>query len=123
MRYPNVSISQNLLELFGKRNEIYFSFQIKSADEIHTLTRIISIDNVKNNTVWAYANVKEFLKFSKLGYDITLLPHPGDAPGVQMIDHYDLNAPLTTWNYYPTYDAYVSLMTQFQANYPAICKI
>jgi len=119
----HVSTSQDLQKLFGKRNEIYFTFQVKSVDEIHTLTRIISIDNVKNDTVWAYANVKEFLRFSQLGYDITLLPHPGDGAGIEMIDHYDPMMPATVWNYYPTYTAYESLMTQFQANYPSICKV
>jgi hypothetical protein len=119
----HVSTSQDLQELFGKRNEIYFSFQVKSAEDIHALTRIISIDNVKGDTVWAYANMKEFLRFSQMGYDITLLPHPGDGAGVEMIDHYDPMMPATVWNYYPTYSAYESLMTQFQANYPSICKV
>ncbi|MBK6965721.1 MAG: hypothetical protein IPH20_17800 [Bacteroidales bacterium] len=29
----------------------------------------------------------------------------------------------TTWNFYPTYDAYVALMTDFQAMYPTLCHI
>ena len=28
-----------------------------------------------------------------------------------------------TWNYFPTYSAYLSLMQQFKTNYPNICKI
>lgn len=105
-----------------KRNEVYFSFQIHSQKDIQSITSLISIDNVKGNTVWAYANMNQFLKFSKLGYNITLLPHPGDAPGVVMKDKI-LLSPLTTWDVYPTYSGYVDLMNQFQAQYPAICQV
>lgn len=116
------SFGQSIEDAFGKRKETYFSFRIRSKEEIHKLTNIISIDNVKGEKVWAYANMKGFLEFSRLGYDITLLPHPGDAPGVEMTDHITLGV-LTTWNYYPTYTAYVDLMNQFQSAYPSLCQI
>ena len=105
-----------------KRNEIYFTFHIKNPSEINTLTTLISIDNVKDKKVWAYANIRQYLNFLKLGYDITLLPAPGDGPSVEMNGHVMLS-PLTTWNFYPTYTAYESLMAQFKATYPAICHL
>ncbi len=77
---------------------------------------------MRGDTVWAYANIPEFIRFSKLGYHITLLPHPGDGPGVVMTGHIPLNAN-TTWNYYPTYTAYVDLMNQFQTNFPTLCQV
>ncbi len=117
------SFGQNVQELFGTKKEVYFSFEIKSCDEIHELTKLISIDNVKGNTVKAYANITEFLKFSKKGYSITLLPSPGDCPGVVMKDHIDIHSPLTTWNYYPTYTAYEQMMSDFQTAYPSICQV
>ncbi|MCX6269401.1 MAG: M14 family zinc carboxypeptidase [Bacteroidetes bacterium] len=113
---------QELSETLKQRNEIYFTFQIKTTSEISELTRLISIDNVKDNQVWAYANIRQYLKFMTLGYDITLLPAPGDGPGVVMTDHV-LLSPQTTWNFYPTYDAYQALMVQFQTMYPAICNL
>jgi hypothetical protein len=116
------SFGQNAEDIFTKSNEIYFSFTIHSKEDIHSLTNIISIDNVRGDTVWAYANMPEFIKFSGLGYHITLLPHPGDVEGIEMTDHMVRNT-LTTWNYYPTYSAYENLMYQFQATYPAICQI
>ena len=115
-------LGQNAKAVFGTRNEVYFSFQVQSKNEISSITRLISVDNVKNNTVWAYANMKQFLKFSQLGYNITLLPHPGDDPGVVMRDNIVLNTS-TTWNFYPTYSGYEDLMNQFQTLYPNICKI
>jgi hypothetical protein len=113
---------QNIPENLLKRNEIYFTFQVKTLAEINTITNLISIDNVKGKQVWAYANVKQFLEFRKLGYDITLMPVQDNAQGIVMKDHVVLS-PLTTWNFYPTYTAYESLMVQFQTMYPAICHL
>ena len=113
---------QHTKDVFGNRKEVYFSFQVHSKNEINSLTQLISIDNVRNDTVWAYANMNQFLKFSQMGYDIFLLPHPGDAPGVVMSD--DLISPdLTTWSFYPTYPDYVNYMNLFQSTYPNICKV
>jgi len=105
-----------------EQKEFYFCFPIQSRDQVSKITKIISIDNVRNDTVWAYANPEQFLKFSREGYDITLLPHPGYAPDVVMSD-LGFHSPMAVWNYYPTYTAYESLMTQFQANYPSLCQL
>ncbi len=104
------------------RDEIYFSFQVKTLSEVNAVTNLVSIDDVKGTTVFAYANIRQYLTFMKLGYDITLLPVPGDGPGVEMKEHVVLS-PLTVWNFYPSYSAYESLMAQFQTMYPAICNL
>ena len=113
---------QELPEILKKRNEVYFSFQVKSPSEINALTKLISIDNIDGALVKAYANIPQYLNFLKLGYQINLLPTPGNAPGIEMNDHVMLG-PLTTWNFYPTYSAYASLMAQFQTTYPGICHL
>ena len=63
--------SQEIPEILKKRNEIYFSFQVKSTSEINALTNLISIDYVDGSKVRAYANMAQYLKFIKLGYEIT----------------------------------------------------
>lgn len=109
---------------FGKRDEVYFSFRVTSKEEIKSITRQISVDRFSNDTVWAYANRQQFEKFSGSGYKITILPHPGDGPGVVMHDQVQLiKGSLTTWNFYPTYPAYETLMYNFQAMYPSLCHI
>jgi hypothetical protein len=80
MAFSHISSGQDWKEISGKRKEIYFSFQIKSPAEIRDLTRVISIDDVRGDTVFAYANAREFLRFSQRGCSITLLPHPGEGP-------------------------------------------
>ncbi|MGA2824174.1 MAG: M14 family zinc carboxypeptidase, partial [Bacteroidales bacterium] len=117
---------QILDDLFLKNGEIYFSFQIFDRDEIPGLTKIISIDNVKGNDVYAYANRKEFNRFLDLGYTYIILPHPGtllseselNMGGNQKSPHSG-----TVWNFYPTYTQYVAYMQGFASDYPAICRL
>lgn len=105
---------------FEKNLEVYFSFNIQSYEELAALTKVISIDNVKANTVYAYANEKEFNEFLKLNYKFTVLPHPGDSFEPRMVNTVE---GIKAWDVYPTYDAYVAMMYQFAANYPSICQI
>lgn len=34
-----------------------------------------------------------------------------------------LSKQITSWDYYPTYSAYLTLMQQFALNYPDLCRI
>jgi hypothetical protein len=122
---------QHILDsLFLKSTEVYFTFQIFDRSEIEVLTRIISIDNVKGKEVFAYANKKEFSKFLDLGYKYIVLQHPGtlikeselNMGGSQKSPKNPGNTE-TVWNFYPTYDQYVSYMQGFATNHPEICRL
>ena len=105
---------------FQKNIEVYFSFKTTSKDLIRELSDIISIDDIKGNTVYAYANEREYTKFLSYNIDYTILPKPGELIIPKMSDQID---EITDWDVYPTYDGYVNLMTQYAANYPSICKL
>jgi hypothetical protein len=100
--------------------EYYFRFTIQSREELSQLTKVISIDNVKDNVVFAYANDRELEEFKQLGYDYTLLPHPGTLIVPEMSSD---RQKLREWDTYPTYDAYVAMMHQFETDYPDLCRI
>lgn len=100
--------------------QYYFSFQIQDRSEIETLTRIISIDNVKGKTVWAYANDDEWAAIQKLGYEARILPNPGSLITPLMTSN---TAQLRLWDSYPTYEAYVAQMNAFATTYPNLCQI
>jgi len=109
-------------EYLEKKGEVYFKFSINSRSGITDLTEKISIDDVKGNEVYAYANKLEFQKFLQHNLNYTVLTHPGDllkdpkmyhaAPGESFI-----------WDAYPTYSAYVTTMNQFATDHPNLCKI
>ena len=112
--------SQKIEKYFKEKGEIYFKFNIFSRNELNTLTRIISIDNVRDFVVYAYANEKEFSEFKKLGYSFELLPHPSEtATGINMAQNLD---EAMAWDFYPTYGQYDTMMTAFQTNYPNLCQ-
>ena len=104
----------------NRRGEVYFSFQLKDLSRLSLLTKEISISNVHGNTVYAYANQKEFSDFSKNNLDYTVLTAPSELTAVQMSSD---PKQILTWNYYPTYTAYETLMINFAADHPAICKL
>lgn len=109
-------------ELFKVKKERYFRFLIHEKKEIQQLTKILSIDQVKGDTVWAYANLQQMEKFATQGYPYTLLTNPGDLIHPLMKDKVNLKE-RTEWNFYPTYSAYLNLMSQFQTTYPGLCRI
>ena len=119
---PDASKDPMLAQLFSGKSERYFRFQIRDKKEISKLTQMISIDNVKGDTVWAYANRKQFSAFAATGFAYKILQNPGDLIFPRMVNEINLKG-RTTWDFYPTYTAYLSLMAQFQANYPALCQI
>ena len=104
---------------FEVNREVYFRF-IAPKDVINNLSSVISIDNVHGDSVFAYANEKEYLNFLKYNIPCKILPPPGFDGDVNMGDNYKK---ISSWDSYPTYDAYVQMMTQFQTAHPDICKI
>jgi len=99
----------------------YFKFQIGSRAELDKLTNVISIDDVKGLTVYAYANSREFAAFRELGYRYEMLPAPGSLITPPMSS--DPGDILADWDTYPTYQGYLDMMNLFAATYPNLCTI
>jgi murein tripeptide amidase MpaA len=113
-------VFSGLLNAINLTKEIYFKFSVTSKSEINKLTKIISIDNVKNNEVFAYANKSEFEKFLQRGYSYQILPNPSTLIKAEMANSCEQ---MRSWDYYPTYETYVSLLYQFEEDYPNLCRI
>ncbi len=99
--------------------EYYFKFDLQDKKELEKITSIISIDNVKENTVYAYALQHELEAFKKLGYKIEYIPKdiPKSLTMATTIEQ------MENWDRYPTYEVYRELMNNFEASYPDICKL
>jgi len=109
-----------MFSLLAKSSEKYFKFEINSKAELNKITRVISIANVQNKTVFAYANEKELREFSKLGYAVEFLQKWSE----QSLPKMALNADeMRDWDSYPTYQTYVNMMYQFAADYPNLCAV
>lgn len=104
-------------------SEIYFSCQVPDPDLIGKLSGIVSVDNVQEKTVYAYATPEEFAVFLTLEIPFDILPHPGESPAeIIMRETIDLKN-LESWDFYPTYEGYLSMMNQFQMDYPHMCQV
>lgn len=109
-------------EYLERKGEVYFRFNVNSRFEINKLTDVISLDNVMGNEVYAYANKKGFQKFLEYNLYYEVLVPPGDLlKNPKMSDCPDDIR--QDWNKYPTFDAYVDMMYEFESDYPDKCKI
>jgi hypothetical protein len=100
--------------------EYYFKFIIQSPKELDELTKIVSIDNVKDDTVYAYANDRQLAKFKATGYSYTILPDPGELIIPDMARSL---SETEAWDVYPTYQQYLDMMNQFEYDHSNICKV
>ncbi len=112
----------NSNKLFKERGEVFFKFNVDSQKDIHFLTNTISIDDVDGSLVFAYANEKAYSDFREFGFDYTILDHPGNIENPNMKSSIDLKN-INDWDFYPTYEAYVDMMYQFQTDYPNLCQV
>jgi PKD repeat protein len=112
----------NVDELFGKRGEIYFKFDKADAD-LQRISYQISIDAVQGDAVFAYANKQEFADFLNNELQFEVLPKPGELlKNPRMLDNVNIRA-IDEWDFYPTYEAYISMMNQFATEYPDLCQV
>lgn len=101
--------------------EFYFKFVITSHDELEMITRLISIDNVINDTVYAYANQEQLEAFRNLDYKLEFIKDRlDDMKAYTMAGTLD---EMSNWDRYPIYELYVEMMQNFATSYPDICKL
>lgn len=113
----------NLKELFGDRPEIYFKFNIPSPELLMQAGTMVSIDNIKGDDAYAYANMEEMEKFQHLGITFTKLPAPGITQENILVKGPSEIKGTNAWNYYPTYEGFIQIMNDFHTNYPNLCSI
>ncbi len=111
---------------FEDKGEIYFKFSVPGRFDLNNLSRIISIDNAKDQVIgyeiFAYANREEFKEFLKFNFKFQVLKHPG-IPEFDVKSSSNPKDIMADWDVYPTYSGYVAMMNQFQTSYPDLCKV
>jgi hypothetical protein len=113
-------------QYLDEKNEVYFSFHRPDDLLFKLVLNTVSVDKISEDIVFAYANKQEFKLFLELEIPYEVLPHPGDVNfDLNMKDWAQLkNRDLTeSWDFYPTYEAYVALMYQFEADFPDLVEI
>lgn len=117
------AVHVNLDSLQTARQEFYFRLELQSQKQVAEVSKLVSIDQFFEGAVVAYANPIQYRKLLDAGYLPELMMPPGvlkDEP--TMLQSADIRLG-GSWDYYPTYEAYVDMMYAFQANYPNLCTI
>lgn len=117
------TIPERALSEFSRRGEIYLRIKITDQDMFTKVARLISVDNVDQSWIYAYASFEDFKEFLNTGFYYEILTHPSDLPAeIRMAGPEELRQ-VTSWDFYPTYEGYLSMMNQFAANYPHLCQV
>ncbi len=118
--------SKSATEYLNEKNEVYFSFERPRSEVLQQLLNIVSVCHLDAHEVKAYANAIEYELFLEFDIPYQVLRHPGDVDfNLNMKTWEDLKTRDLTgsWDFYPTYEAYVALMYQFEADYPDLVEI
>jgi PKD repeat protein len=126
----NLLFSQSNInnDLFEGRKEIFIAIPIHNNNiNINTLSHTIYIDKITTDTIYAYVTINQYESFNNLNLNFIKLTPPSmrlSKAELNMKDESDvLTKQITSWDYYPTYSAYLALMQQFAQNYPSLCKL
>ncbi len=110
----NNTRQKELASLMREREEYYFSIIISDKSVLDNINKVVSIDNVKGDTVICYANPTEYAKLLSLGYTPTLLTPPSMQEEAVMWTGGDRAT--YAWDSYLTYDQYVAMMEGFPSS-------
>lgn len=122
--HAGAQAQQSELEMLQKeRQEYYFSLQFNDIKELATIARMVWLDEFDETSCIAYANPEQFEALKKAGYKPKLLIPPSLIYTDQPMSGPEELRQRNNWNTYPTYQGYVAMMQDFQANYPNLCTI
>lgn len=115
---PNSKINDKADSILSQRGELYFTFILPKSISIKTISHLISIDKISEKKVYAYGNRKEITKFLNLGIDFTIEQQtPANIRLKAISKNY------TSWNQYPTYTQYDSMMKHYPIAFPSLCRL
>lgn len=114
--------------IFDGRKEIYIAIPNKNNNiDIDVLSNTIYIDKITTDTIFAYVTINQYEGFNNLNLNFIKLTPPNMRLNESELNIKDaddiLSKQITSWDYYPTYSAYLTLMQQFALNYPDLCRI
>lgn len=103
-----------------ERGEVYFRFVLPPSFSLSRFSAGLSISRMHADTVYACANALEFRQFVSEGLPYTVLVPPSlTLP----LPRFPKEKATTLYNKYVTYPEYVSILQQFAAKHPGICRL
>jgi len=111
-------------KMLDQRGEIIIRFQKPVSENLHDLSRTMSIDKIEraNNLTFitAYFNKQQFKSFQNTGVNYEVQNPPSMLAGIDMCPNTES---IQNWNCYPTYEQYVAIMESYVSKFPSICRL
>ena len=106
-------------QILSARGEVIIRFVRPASISIEELSEKLSIDDVRKDTVEAYAGSAAFEYFQKLHIPYEIIPAPSLNKKIFSTKKADSN-----WhNHYPAYSEYLDLMASFENDHPELCSL
>ena len=117
-QYTSESQIKQAHEILQARGEVILKFAKPEAITIERLNRFISIDRIKNDTIWAYLSAKQFNAFLETNIAFTVIERQAKKASA-------LKSTGSVWNWdkYPNYQEYISMMDSFSLKHAQLCQI
>ena len=107
----------------SSHSPVSIQLQINSRSELESLTRLISIEDVRGREVRALATPAQLEKLREAGWKWQVQPAASLAAEPGMCGEGwvgDIDRP---WNCYPSYQQYEALLHKFAADNPSLCRL
>jgi hypothetical protein len=119
LSFPGIA-QDEATSILESRGEVCFWFIKPSGHQMKDLSRMVSIDKISADTIFAYANRKEYAALRNLGIQPVLIQAPSLVGDVRMSGK---EKGSNVWTSYPTYEAYLAMMAGFASSHPHICRL
>ncbi len=97
--------------------------EIHDRKDLATLTRLVSIDDVRGHRVLAVATPDQLVALRAAGYEWSVVSSPTKADGATMCAEGWVENPDRSWDCYPTYEQYTAILHQFTTDFPELCRL
>jgi hypothetical protein len=114
------SVIKDVYKIISEKGEAKILIPKKEVKDLNLLAKTISLDYPKNDSWLGYVNQKQYNKFLLLNIKHSLYIEDNSTKALTMAT---TMAQMSSWDRYPTYRVYDSLMRSFALNYPNICKL
>lgn len=119
-----VSAQSNVIDdvrkIINERKEAKILIPKSEVKDINVLANIISLDYPKGDYWLGYVNNKQYNQFLTLNLKHSIYKESSEPKALNMAT---TMVQMSSWNRYPTYQVYDSLMRRFASTYPNICKL
>jgi len=119
--FSQFEINSQISDELNERGEVYISYDIEYILSNKNEFEQLSFDKIENNRVYFYANKKDLNIIRRNSRTLLLEATPSKLIEVETAS--SVSSLIFSWNKYPTYQQYDSLMHKFEIDYPNMCKL